>query len=126
MSGGAQWDALIVEQRGARVARNDESATTVFRTTGFAMSMGSIGRTGPSSKWHKRTWSKCARSNLVGPTSSGYSGGGVVAYEMACQLTAAEEAVALLALIDTMHPRIPVRRMSLASRLERLREEGLA
>jgi thioesterase domain-containing protein len=45
---------------------------------------------------------------------------------MACQLTAAGEAVALLALIDTMHPRIPVRRMSLASRLERLREEGFA
>jgi acyl transferase domain-containing protein/thioesterase domain-containing protein len=55
----------------------------------------------------------------------GYSGGGVVALEMARGLTEAGEAVDLLALIDTFHPTIPLRKMTLATRVERLRRERL-
>ena len=42
----------------------------------------------------------------------GYSGGGVVAFEMAQRLTKAGEEVSLLALIDTPHPQMPVRRVN--------------
>jgi thioesterase domain-containing protein len=56
----------------------------------------------------------------------GYSGGGVVAFEMARQLTRAGGRVALLALLDTFHPRMALRRMTLWSRLGRLRTEGWA
>mgnify|MGYP002401574494 CR=1 FL=1 len=56
----------------------------------------------------------------------GYSAGGIVAYEMARILTLAGERVALLALIDTMHPRAPVRRTGVGVRLDRLRREGMA
>jgi thioesterase domain-containing protein len=54
----------------------------------------------------------------------GYSAGGIVAFEMAKQLTAQADRVALLALIDTMHPAVPARRVSLRARWRRLREEG--
>jgi acyl transferase domain-containing protein/thioesterase domain-containing protein len=54
----------------------------------------------------------------------GYSGGGLVALEMARRVTAAGERVELLALIDTMHPEIPVRIMTPRRRLHRIREEG--
>jgi thioesterase domain-containing protein len=55
----------------------------------------------------------------------GYSGGGVVAFEMARLLTAAGHRVGLLALIDTMHPKAPILRMNLPLRLARFRVEGL-
>jgi thioesterase domain-containing protein len=56
----------------------------------------------------------------------GYSGGGIVAFEMAQRLTASGEAVGLLAFIDTFHP-IPVftRLERLGRRLSRLRRQGL-
>jgi thioesterase domain-containing protein len=54
----------------------------------------------------------------------GYSAGGIVAFEMAKQLTAQGDRVALLALIDTLHPAVPVQRVSLRARLLRLRVEG--
>ncbi len=56
----------------------------------------------------------------------GYSGGGIVAFEMAQRLTAAGEEVALLAFVDTFHPRMKVRRVPLSHHLERLRKERLA
>jgi 3-oxoacyl-(acyl-carrier-protein) synthase/thioesterase domain-containing protein len=55
---------------------------------------------------------------------AGYSGGGLVALEMAQRLSEVGEAVNLLALIDTFHPATPIRKMTLARRLERTREEG--
>jgi thioesterase domain-containing protein len=54
----------------------------------------------------------------------GYSAGGVVAFEMARLLSSAGEAVSLLALIDTMHPLVPVRNINMLTRLVRLRAEG--
>jgi thioesterase domain-containing protein len=54
----------------------------------------------------------------------GYSGGGVVAFEMARRLSAAGERVSLLALIDTYFPKAPLLPLTLRSRLERLAKEG--
>ena len=56
----------------------------------------------------------------------GYSGGGVVAYEMAQRLTSAGEAVGLLAFIDTFSPLMRNAPPDLRTRLGRVREEGLA
>ena len=56
---------------------------------------------------------------------AGYSGGGLVAFEMAQLLTAAGQDVNLLALIDTFHPEVPVRAVTMRRRVERLREEKL-
>jgi thioesterase domain-containing protein/NAD(P)-dependent dehydrogenase (short-subunit alcohol dehydrogenase family) len=55
----------------------------------------------------------------------GYSGGGLVAFEMAQQLTAAGHEVKLLAFIDTFHPRMALRAMTTRTRLARLRDERL-
>ncbi len=55
----------------------------------------------------------------------GYSGGGVLAYEMAQQLQQKGEEVALLVLIDTYHPAISSRPFSWPERLHRLRDEKL-
>ncbi len=58
---------------------------------------------------------------------SGYSGGGIIAYEMALQLTGQGESVGSLAFLDSPAPVLPTR--SGAERLtlhaERLKEEGL-
>ena len=56
----------------------------------------------------------------------GYSGGGLVAFEMARLLTIANEPVGLLALLDTYHPDTKLRRMTFATRIARLREEGIS
>jgi acyl transferase domain-containing protein len=53
----------------------------------------------------------------------GYSGGGLVAFEMAHQLTAAGEEVALVVLFDTFPPQIPDRDITVAMRMRRLRDE---
>jgi acyl transferase domain-containing protein/thioesterase domain-containing protein len=56
----------------------------------------------------------------------GYSGGGLVAFEMARLLTEAGQDVKLLALLDTFAPDKPVRAVTMRMRAARLREEGLA
>jgi thioesterase domain-containing protein/acyl carrier protein len=56
---------------------------------------------------------------------AGYSGGGVVAFEMAQQLTAMGEEVPVLVFFDTFHPQMPMRTMSLSGRLRLLRKERL-
>jgi thioesterase domain-containing protein len=56
----------------------------------------------------------------------GYSGGGIVAYEMAQRLRAAGQSIALLALFDTMHPRARPESITWAHRIARLRREGAA
>jgi len=56
----------------------------------------------------------------------GYSGGGVIAYEIAQRLTALGEKVGLLAFIDTFHPRLAHKNITLFTRLERLQREGVA
>jgi thioesterase domain-containing protein/aryl carrier-like protein len=53
----------------------------------------------------------------------GYSGGGLVAFEMAHVLTEAGQEVRLLAFIDTFHPQMPLRAVTMRTRLERLRRE---
>jgi thioesterase domain-containing protein len=53
----------------------------------------------------------------------GYSGGGLVAFEMAHQLTAAGEEVALVVLFDTFPPKVPDRDVTVAMRMRRLRDE---
>ncbi|HZI10750.1 MAG TPA: SDR family NAD(P)-dependent oxidoreductase [Myxococcus sp.] len=54
----------------------------------------------------------------------GYSGGGVVAYEMAQRLREQGEEVRLVAFLDTFHPNTRERRLTLNERLQGLREEG--
>jgi thioesterase domain-containing protein len=54
----------------------------------------------------------------------GYSAGGIVAFEMARQLTTQGERVALLALLDTMHPSVHARALGVLDRVRRLRNEG--
>ncbi|WP_164018467.1 type I polyketide synthase [Pyxidicoccus trucidator] len=56
----------------------------------------------------------------------GYSGGGVVAYEMAQRLRAMGEEVSLVAFLDTFHPSTQERRLSFNERLRAIREEGPA
>jgi thioesterase domain-containing protein/NAD(P)-dependent dehydrogenase (short-subunit alcohol dehydrogenase family)/acyl carrier protein len=56
---------------------------------------------------------------------AGYSGGGVVAFEMAQQLKALGEEVPLLVFFDTYHPQMPIRTVSLGRKLQRLRKDGL-
>jgi thioesterase domain-containing protein len=56
----------------------------------------------------------------------GYSGGGIVAFEMARRLTALGLEVGLLAFLDTFHPQMSVRDITLFSRLERLQREGVS
>ncbi|WFU79162.1 SDR family NAD(P)-dependent oxidoreductase [Bradyrhizobium sp. CIAT3101] len=56
---------------------------------------------------------------------AGYSGGGVVAFEMAQQLTAQGEQVPILVFFDTFHPQMPIRKVSPDQMFLRLRNEGL-
>jgi thioesterase domain-containing protein/NAD(P)-dependent dehydrogenase (short-subunit alcohol dehydrogenase family)/acyl carrier protein len=56
----------------------------------------------------------------------GYSGGGMVAFEMARRLTALHLEVGLLVFLDTFHPKMPVRDITLFTRLERLHREGVS
>jgi thioesterase domain-containing protein len=56
---------------------------------------------------------------------AGYSGGGIVAFEMAQQLTALGEEVPLLVFFDTFHPQMSIRAVSLGRKLLRLRKERL-
>jgi thioesterase domain-containing protein len=51
----------------------------------------------------------------------GYSGGGLVAFEMAHQLTAAGAEVALVVLLDTFPPEIPEHTVTMRLRLQALR-----
>jgi thioesterase domain-containing protein/acyl carrier protein len=57
---------------------------------------------------------------------AGYSGGGVVAFEMAQQLKALGEEVPLLVFFDTYHPQMPIRTVTFGRKLMLLRKEGLA
>ena len=57
---------------------------------------------------------------------AGYSGGGVVAFEMAQQLKALGEEVPLLVFFDTYHPQMPIRAVTLSRKLMLLRKEGFA
>lgn len=54
----------------------------------------------------------------------GYSGGGLVAFEMARRLTAAGESVDFLAFIDTFYPGMKLRKRSVRERLDLYRDEG--
>ena len=56
----------------------------------------------------------------------GYSGGGIVAFEMARRLEATGEAIGVLAFIDTFHPQMPLPQVNASTRLERLRREGMS
>ena len=56
----------------------------------------------------------------------GYSGGGLVAYEMAQRLTAAGESVALVLLLDTLPPILPVRPQTWRMRLRRLNADPVS
>jgi len=57
---------------------------------------------------------------------AGYSGGGVIAFEMARQLREAGDAIGLLALIDTFHPQMTRPPITVWTRLARFRQEGMA
>ncbi|MBN9248185.1 MAG: alpha/beta fold hydrolase, partial [Hyphomicrobium sp.] len=56
---------------------------------------------------------------------AGYSGGGVVAFEMARQLTEVGEDVPLVVFFDTYHPQMPIQTVDFKRKLSRLRNEGL-
>jgi thioesterase domain-containing protein len=55
---------------------------------------------------------------------AGYSGGGLIAFEMARRLDQAGEPIGVLAFIDTFHPRMPLPQIDMRTRLDRLRREG--
>lgn len=55
----------------------------------------------------------------------GYSGGGLVALEMARRITSEGGEVALLVMIDTFHPQMPIRDVTMRVRLARARGEGV-
>jgi acyl transferase domain-containing protein/thioesterase domain-containing protein/acyl carrier protein len=57
---------------------------------------------------------------------AGYSGGGVVAFEMAQQLKALGEEVPLLVFFDTYHPQMPIRAVTFSRKLMLLRKDGFA
>ena len=48
---------------------------------------------------------------------AGYSGGGVIAFEMARRLEAAGEPIGVLAFIDTFHPQMPLPQINVFTRL---------
>jgi len=56
---------------------------------------------------------------------AGYSGGGIVALEMARQLSELGEEVPLVVFFDTYHPQMPLQAVDFKRRLSRLRNEGL-
>jgi thioesterase domain-containing protein/acyl carrier protein len=56
----------------------------------------------------------------------GYSGGGIVAFEMAHRLTQLGQEVGLLAFLDTFHPQMPVKDVTVRTRLGRLHREGIS
>jgi acyl transferase domain-containing protein/thioesterase domain-containing protein/acyl carrier protein len=56
----------------------------------------------------------------------GYSGGGIVAFEMARRFTALGQEVGLLAFIDTFHPQMARNDITMLTRLDRLRREGVS
>ncbi|MFO7679635.1 MAG: SDR family NAD(P)-dependent oxidoreductase, partial [Chloroflexota bacterium] len=56
----------------------------------------------------------------------GYSGGGVIAYEMAQRLQALGKEVALVVLFDTFHPGLGMKKKNFQERLADFRAEGLA
>jgi thioesterase domain-containing protein len=55
----------------------------------------------------------------------GYSAGGIIAFEMAQQLTAAKEEVGMLVFLDTFSPLMELRQLSFGARLQQVRWEGL-
>ena len=55
---------------------------------------------------------------------AGYSGGGVVAFEMARQLTDQGQDVPLVVFFDTYHPQMPLQTVDLNRKFSRLRNEG--
>ncbi|MCC6775207.1 MAG: non-ribosomal peptide synthetase [Hyphomicrobiales bacterium] len=57
---------------------------------------------------------------------AGYSGGGIVAFEMARRLTALGEQVPLLVFLDTFHPQMPTRAVPIARIVQRLRDERVS
>ncbi|MGQ0506611.1 MAG: amino acid adenylation domain-containing protein [Myxococcaceae bacterium] len=56
----------------------------------------------------------------------GYCGGGLIAYEMARQLTRQDERVAALVMLDTYHPSLKLKTPGFAERLDRVSLEGPA
>jgi thioesterase domain-containing protein/acyl carrier protein len=56
----------------------------------------------------------------------GYSGGGIVAFEMAHRLTAIGQQVGPLVFLDTFHPRQSLREITFFTHLQSLRREGLS
>jgi len=54
----------------------------------------------------------------------GYSGGGVIAFEMAQQLLRMGEGTALLVLLDTFHPHFRMRRLTVQDRIHNLSDQG--
>jgi thioesterase domain-containing protein/acyl carrier protein len=62
----------------------------------------------------------------IGPyLLGGYSGGGLVAFEMAHQITESGGSVALVVMLDTFPPKIPDRDITVGLRLRRLRAERM-
>ncbi|MBS2023574.1 MAG: SDR family NAD(P)-dependent oxidoreductase, partial [Deltaproteobacteria bacterium] len=91
---------------------------------------GNDGRTRPAATVEEAAEAYLAEVRAVVPHGpyllGGYSGGGVIAYEMAQHLLAAGERVGLLAFIDTYSPFLEMKAPKLGRRLQRLRSDRLA
>ena len=136
------WRSLVVVQRGSGcaplfvvhgaggnilnikdLARAMDPSQTVF---GFQAS-GIDGVSAPGASIEQMAQTYLDELRTVQPHGpyllAGYSGGGVIAFEMARRLDAAGEPIGLLAFIDTFHPHMPLPHIDVFTRLGRLRRE---
>lgn len=122
---------FVVHGSGGNVLNFRDMSQAMGRSQPFygLQSIGLDGLTRPESTIEEMARNYSAEIKTVQPHGpyvlGGYSGGGLVAYEMAHQLQAEGEHVALVCLLDTMPPVIPHLEQTTRQRLARLREAGL-
>ena len=129
---GGEPDPVLLRPR-RRAATSSTSATCPWRWAAAsrstacrrAASTACCRRTSRSRRWPPPTSRRSARCSPTGPTCSAATpGGGLVAFEMAQQLTAAgEDGGARRAPRHVPARRSPTRQVTLAMRLQRLRDE---
>jgi thioesterase domain-containing protein/acyl carrier protein len=137
------WRSLVLVQRGPRreplfvvhgaggnvlnvkdLARAMDPSQTVFGLQ--ALGIDGVSAPGASIEQMAQTYlDELRAAQPHGPyLLAGYSGGGVIAFEMARRLDAAGEPIGLLAFIDTFHPHMAVPHIDMFTMLGRLRREG--
>jgi thioesterase domain-containing protein len=122
---------FCVHGSGGNVLNFRDLAQAMGRSQPFygLQSRGIDGMSRPQSSIEEMAASYLAEIREVQPNGpyllGGYSGGGLVAFEMAHQITDSGGSVALVVLLDTFPPTIPDRDITVGMRLRRLREERM-